>query len=110
MLTGDVETQLSLADEMVLHPQVPAKVSVFAWWLIRDRLPTKANMAYRGVIPTDDMFCVFGCGHVETAEHLFLSCSTFAPLWQHVRGWIGCDGVDSIVITDHMVQFSLSLS
>jgi len=43
---------------------------------------------------------------VETAEHLFLSCSTFASLWQQVRDWIGVDGVDSNNIADHFVQFT----
>ncbi|XP_024636402.1 uncharacterized protein [Medicago truncatula] len=84
---------------------VPLKVSVFAWRLIRDRLPTKANLATRGVISANDIFCVSGCGHVETADHLFLSCNTFASLWQQVRDWMGILGVDPIIITDHLVQF-----
>jgi len=92
--------------ELMWHKQVPLKVSVFAWRLIRDRLPTKANLATRGVISTTDIYCVSECGHVETAEHLFLSCSTFASLWQHVRDWIGFDGVDSNNISDHLVQFT----
>lgn len=81
-------------------------VSVFAWRLIRDRLPSKANLAIRDVISADDIFYVSGCGHVETAEHLFLSCSTFASLWQQVRNWIGFLGVDSNIIADHLVQFT----
>jgi hypothetical protein len=42
---------------------------------------------------------------VETAEHLFLSCSVSASLWQQVREWIGFDVVDSNNISDHLVQF-----
>ena len=91
--------------ELVWHHQVPLKVSVFAWRLIRDRLPTKANLALRGVIPADDIFCVSGCGHVETADHLFLLCPTFASLWQHVRDWIDFLGVDCNTIADHLEQF-----
>jgi len=82
------------------------KVSVFVWRLLRDRLPTKANLAIRWVISVEDSLCVAGCGHVETADHLFLSCSTFSPLWQHVREWIGYVGVDSNIIADHLVQFT----
>lgn len=92
--------------ELVWHRQVPLKVSVFAWRLLRDRLPTKANLAIRGVIPADDILCVSGCGHVETAEHLFLSCFTFAQLWQQVRDWIGFYGVNSNNIANHLVQFT----
>jgi len=90
----------------VWHQQVPLKVSVFAWRLIRDRLSTKANLVVRGVILVDDIFCVSGCGHVETAEYLFLSCATFASLWQQVREWIDIVGVDYNIIADHLVQFT----
>ncbi|XP_024636555.1 uncharacterized protein [Medicago truncatula] len=106
LLTLGDDSHMGLPFQLVWHPQVPLKVSVFAWRLIRDRLPTKANLAIRGVVPADDIFCVSGCGHVETAAHLFLSCTTFASLWQQVRDWIGFLGVDSNIITDHLVQFT----
>ncbi|KEH24042.1 hypothetical protein MTR_7g102890 [Medicago truncatula] len=72
-----------------------------------DRLPMKTNLAIRGVIPTSASYCVSGCDHVETAEHIFLNCTTFASLWQHVREWIGFVGVDSDNISDHFLQFTL---
>ena len=71
--------------DLIWHHQVLLKVSVFAWQLLRDRLPTKENLAVRGVIPTYATSCVSSCGHIVTAQHLFLSCSTFASLWQQVR-------------------------
>jgi len=80
LLTNCDTSQMDTPLELVWHQQVPLKVLVFAWRLIRDRLPTKANLAIRGVIPAEDISCVSGCGHVETVEHLFLSCSTFASL------------------------------
>ena len=106
LLTVGATSQMATPFELVWHHQVPLKVSVFSWRLLRDRLPTKANLAIRGVILADDIFCVSGCGHVETAEHLFLSCSVFAPLWQQVRDWIGFNAMDSNNITDHLVQFT----
>jgi len=75
--------------EMIWHRQVPLKVSVFAWRLLRDRLPTKSNLIHRGVISPEAGLCVSGCGTLESAQHLFLSCSTFATLWPMVRDWIG---------------------
>jgi len=36
---------------------------------------------------------------------MFISCSTFGTLWQLVRSWIGFDGVDSQVITNHFERF-----
>jgi len=106
LLTNDDDSQMDIPLELVWPHQVPLKVSVFAWRLIRDRLPTKANLAIRGVIPADDIFCVPGCSHVETADHLFLLCPKFASLWQQVRDWIGFLGVDCNIIAYHLEQFT----
>jgi hypothetical protein len=51
-------------------------------------LPTKSNLAIRGIIPPEVQFCVVGCGVVESAHHLFISCSIFGSLWTSVRSWI----------------------
>ncbi|MCI46876.1 glutamate-gated kainate-type ion channel receptor subunit GluR5, partial [Trifolium medium] len=63
-------------------------VSIFAWRLLRDRLPTKANLVIRGILSSETHFCESGCGAVESTQHLFLSCSTFGSLWTLVRSWI----------------------
>ena len=81
------------------------KISIFAWRMLRDRLPTKSKLATRGVISTEAHLCVAGCGHVKDVQHLFLSCSVFASLWSLLRAWIGFDGVDTQVILDHFYQF-----
>lgn len=56
--------------KLIWHPQVSLKVSILAWGLLRDRLPTKNNLHARGIIAEADMHCVAGCGQVETANHL----------------------------------------
>lgn len=105
MLTSKDLPMMDPAAEMIWHRQVPLKVSVFAWRLLRDRLPAKSNLIYRGVIPSEAGLCVSGCGALESAQHLFLSCSYFALLWPLVRNWIGFVGVDTNVSPDHFVQF-----
>jgi hypothetical protein len=50
--------------------------------------------------------CVTGCGEVESAQHLFLSCGTFGSLWPMVRSWIGFSSVDAHTLLDHFVQFT----
>lgn len=35
----------------------------------------------------------------------WLSCATLASLWPLVRAWIGFDGTDTQVISDHFTQF-----
>jgi len=73
--------------------------------MLRDRLPTKANLANRKIIPLEEQLCVASCGHVEDSTHLFLSCPTLGALWPLVWVWLGVEGVDSQVISDHFLQF-----
>ncbi|PNX56241.1 hypothetical protein L195_g058110 [Trifolium pratense] len=79
-----------------------------AWRLLRDRLPTRANLVTRGVLSSTADTCVFGCGVAESAYHLFLSCSVVGPLWDFVRAWVGIPLVDSTTLRDHFVQFTAS--
>jgi hypothetical protein len=51
---------------------------------------------------------VTGCGGVGTAQHVFLSCPVFAPLWGLIRSWVGISSADPVSIQDHFVQFSFS--
>ncbi|GAU23941.1 hypothetical protein TSUD_181300 [Trifolium subterraneum] len=108
LLTFQDSVSLHAANGLIWHPQVPMKVSILAWRLLRDRLPTKANLVTRGILSPEAHFCVSGCGAVESAQHLFLSCSTFGPLWHMVSSWIGSPLVDSHTIPDHFAQFTLS--
>ncbi|GAU47968.1 hypothetical protein TSUD_280270 [Trifolium subterraneum] len=81
LLTSQVSATMDDADKLIWHSQVPLKVSILAWRLLRDRLPTKINLVTRGILSSADHFCVSGCGEVESALHLFISCSTFGSLW-----------------------------
>ncbi|KAK2382490.1 hypothetical protein QL285_070021 [Trifolium repens] len=44
ILTSQDTVTIGAADYLLWHKQVPLKVSIFAWRLLRDRLPTKANL------------------------------------------------------------------
>ena len=79
LTTQDHSGEASVSD-LVWHKQVPLKVSVFAWRLLRDRLPTKTNLMARRVLTADMSLCVAGCNQPETAQHLFLQCDTFGSL------------------------------
>ncbi|MCI11441.1 70 kDa peptidyl-prolyl isomerase [Trifolium medium] len=93
------------AEDLIWHKQVPLKVSIFAWKLLRDRLPTKANLVTRGIISPEAHFCVSGCGGIESAQHLFFTCGTFGSLWSSVRLWIGFSSADPQNPSDHLIQF-----
>ncbi|GAU37007.1 hypothetical protein TSUD_150430 [Trifolium subterraneum] len=103
LLTDQDMTPLDVAASLIWHTQVPLKVFIFAWRLFRDRLPTKANMITRDILPVEDHLCVSGCGAVESAQHVFLSYSTFGSLWSLVNSWIGSSLVTAQTLSDHFV-------
>ncbi|CAJ2656620.1 unnamed protein product [Trifolium pratense] len=105
-LTSQDAVTLDTASGLIWHRQVPLKVSICAWRLLRDRLPTKANLVIRGILSAEDHQCVSGCGEVESAQHLFLSCSTFGALWSLVSSWIGSSLVTAHTPSDHFAQFT----
>jgi hypothetical protein len=74
-----------------------------------DNISTKTNLIARQVLSLDMSLCVAGCGHPETAQHLFLLCNTFGSLWHLVHGWSGCYGVDADNISNHLLQFTYML-
>jgi len=89
----------------VWHKNIPSKVSLFAWRLFRNRLPTKDNLARRSILPHTDIACLVGCGTPESVQHLFIGCALSNRVWQYVRIWLGIDYVASNNICQHFVQF-----
>jgi len=76
-----------------------------AWRLLRNRLPTKSNLLARVIISKEAQRCVTGCGEVETAQHLFVSCPIFNEVWPLVRQRIRVYGVDPLDTQQHFIQF-----
>jgi hypothetical protein len=65
---------VAVTADLIWHKQIPLKVSVLAWRLLRNKLLTRDNLAWRNIIDHDSQFCVTACGGVETTHHLFLFC------------------------------------
>lgn len=80
MVTADDSQVLDTISKFIWHKHVPVKVSLLAWRLRRNRLPTKSNMMARGIISPEAQLCVSGCREVETAQHLFVTCIIFREL------------------------------
>ncbi|MCI35872.1 70 kDa peptidyl-prolyl isomerase, partial [Trifolium medium] len=78
------------ASDLIWHKQVPLKVSVLAWRLLRNKLPTKDNLVRRNIIAHDSHMCVSGC------------------LWCLVKSWIGFSSADPNLLQNHFVQFTHS--
>ena len=105
-LTTSGETlDRTLVDD-VWHKHIPSKVSLFVWRLFRNRLPTKDNLVRRHVILPTETACISGCGGLETATHLFLSCDIFNSLWPHVWRWLHISSVSPGDIRQHFIQFT----
>lgn len=86
--------------------KIPAKSAIFAWRLIKDRLPTKMNLIRRQVV-VNDRLCPF-CGlKDEEAEHLFFSCSCTLPLWWESISWANLATALPINPRDHFLQHTL---
>jgi len=50
VLTTPISSTVDAMGDLVSHKQVPLKVSIFAWRLLKDRLPTKINLQWRGFL------------------------------------------------------------
>ena len=68
---------------------IPSKVSLMVWRLLRNRLPTRDNLARRGILHSDASTCAAGCDVSESALHLFINCDYSSRLWTNVRFWLG---------------------
>jgi len=105
ILTNRIPSHDAISSNLLWHQDVPLKVSVFAWRLFRNRLPTKVNLFSKGIISHESQLCVGGCGLLETKNHLFLECSFFGTIWQLVRHWLVVHSADSSIIMNHFSQF-----
>jgi hypothetical protein len=67
----------------------PSKVCAMAWQLLLNRIPTRDNLCYRGVIRADEVHCPWCVGSTETAVHAFLHCRFAAAVWYAITRWLG---------------------
>jgi len=71
LTTNDAPAARNVMNDL-WYKNIPSKVSLFAWRLFRNRLPTRDNLARRNILHNNDSACVADCGNVETVQHLFL--------------------------------------
>jgi hypothetical protein len=88
----------------------PSKVVVFSWQTLLARIPTRANLAIRGMILEDvHLNCAVCGGEVETENHLFLLCPLAWSIWSEVYRWLGVVEVSPNNIASHFNGFLSSL-
>ena len=106
MLIIDDSHTLYATSNLIWHRHVPAKVSILAWRLLRNRLSTKDILVAHGILTREAHLCVTECGNIETTQYFFLSCTIIRYLWHLVCDWIGVSMADPYSIPGHFVQFT----
>ncbi|GAU47696.1 hypothetical protein TSUD_190240 [Trifolium subterraneum] len=105
LLTHLVPVPMATHNDVIWNKVVPLKVSLFAWRLLNNRLPSKDNLTRRGMHLEDSELCLGGCGVAETIDHLIVGCDMSSSLWIKILKWLGIFGPLPNVVTDHVSQF-----
>jgi len=84
--------------------KIPPRAGVFSWRLIKDRLPTRANLLRRNVTIQDTM-CPLCGSQQEEAGHLFFNCKMTMGLWWESMRWSQVIGALSADPASHFIQF-----
>jgi hypothetical protein len=63
--------------EIIWNKTILLKPSIFAWRILRNRIPAKDNPVKRRIIQENMNVCVDGCGYEENIYHLCLGCRFF---------------------------------
>ncbi|GKV19246.1 hypothetical protein SLEP1_g29532 [Rubroshorea leprosula] len=89
----------------VWNPHVPLKVSALAWRALHDRLPTKSNLARRGVITNGGGIQCSNClKKEETINHLMFECPLSWKVWTSCYSWWGISTAINVDTTTHFKQ------
>jgi len=83
--------------------KVPIKFAMFAWRLLRDRLPTKVNL-HKRQIEVMDRSCPFCRSMEEEVGHLFFHCSRIIPIWWETLSWVNNSGAFPKDPRQHFLQ------
>lgn len=83
--------------------RVPSKVAMFAWRLIKDRLPTRDNLKKKRV-ELQEYLCPFCRSAEESASHLFFHCNKIIPIWWQAGSWVNLVAVYPFHPRQHFLQ------
>ncbi|XP_058725465.1 uncharacterized protein LOC131596740 [Vicia villosa] len=89
-----LENSLSSIFSCLWKTKVPSRIHLFGWRLIWNRLPTKAELAKRGILVEAQLLKCPLCNRVdEDLDHLFLHCHYTRTWWTELYSWLGIDEV-----------------
>jgi hypothetical protein len=108
--TSSLPHSLSGVVHKVWDSWAPSKVVVFSWQTLLSRIPTRANLATRGVLlEAGNVSCAVCGGGAESEDHLFLLCPLAWFIWIEVYKWFGVVEVLPGNIVSHFQSILSSL-
>jgi len=89
--------------EEIWKLRIPPKFAIFAWRLLKKRLPSKENLRRRHmeIINASYPFCR---NFDENEAHLFFLCDKILPLWWESMLWVSIQGAFPLNPTHHFSQ------
>lgn len=88
IINGEIGRDLSFYNQF-WHKYAPLKVAGFTWRLALDRVPSKVNLANRGMVHLANELCMGFHAAEESASHLFFECTFFSEVWRQMLHWLG---------------------
>jgi hypothetical protein len=79
MYAAMCQDQAVVCSKLIWQAQVPKKIKIFTWQLLKGRLPSSDNICLRGG-PSNGM-CVL-CGTEEDVDHIFFKCVLALFMWE----------------------------
>ncbi|XP_058768779.1 uncharacterized protein LOC131642557 [Vicia villosa] len=77
--------------DVIWKTTIPAKIKIFAWRFLTNRLPVKVQLGNRGVSNLTSFDCPFCNSHPESLDHLFYHCNVTKAVWNRIYLWLGND-------------------
>ncbi|XP_058741413.1 uncharacterized protein LOC131613790 [Vicia villosa] len=77
--------------DVIWKTNIPAKIKIFSWRFLINRLPLKVQLVNRGVSNRTSIDCPFCSNHPESLDHLFYQCHVTKAVWNRIYMWFGND-------------------
>ncbi|XP_058746316.1 uncharacterized protein LOC131619210 [Vicia villosa] len=78
--------------KVIWEAQIPSKVQLFGWRMLRDSLPTRNQLLKRRIIQhIHEDTCIFCEQQKEDNPHLFMLCPMIQRLWRNIAQWLDID-------------------
>lgn len=95
----------------VWRTKIPNNVHIFSWRFILNRLPTRDQLARRGILTgSHDILCSFYFDVVEDNFHVFVGCSVSNKVWCKLCYKLSIFEVTGCtIVADHFDTFSIRI-